>query len=337
MARSGVAATQNMIESPNQTWARDFAQRIKKLQTSYADEDSTRRKDVLRREFREGFKNLPQSERKQKVEALKMYFPAGTEGVPKVVEIIREAPAREQTREELLKLLVAAGPPTGERQRNEFSEKLRQAGYGVEIEVPVPAPAPIPVSASRPLPGDSSGQAAEVAALLGVEKLSPEAVGRLQLVAFEALQQFLALHEVATEVRQFFEGLNPQSVREFGQNRPADLRAILADYVRGGGLRTADEAGRAIGKSRAQVDGFIHAPAKIRERIHREQSKFLAPSQIEEVVKKGLFHERNCWLRYADLWKSNGYDTLGLESDFWTKKFASFVLIALEEATRGSR
>jgi len=319
-----------MNETPIQTWARGVANRIKLIQTSWADDKPSLRQETIRKEIRKSLDSLPKDERKTRLDALKVHFPTWGESEVQVVEVTKELPPRRHTPDELLDQLVAAYPQLSERQRRQYSERLMAAGFQVQPPPPV---------AETPAAGTGFQLQKKTEILLGLAESPTVYPTQVFLVLHELLENMVELQRDATGVRRELEKFIPKSASSPRQRArptafakdPSDAIVVLRGYLSGDPTVSDDHVRTAVGQLGSELRRFVWSPSFVRDEMREELAKVLGPKKIENLVEVGTFGSKKagCWDKFVDLWDFYGYDKLGDETKYWGRTYAEAVLEAL--------
>lgn len=305
----------------------ETANRIKMIQTSWSDDDSVSRAETIRQEVARALEEFPESERRQRVEALRMHFPAWDKTEVKVVEVEKEGPPRKLSPEELVEELAAAFPILTIRQREEISHRLLEAGFKIEKTSREESVPPIEV-----LPDATARK-------LGLK--SPVRVYPTQLfnVFHELLDCVVRVGGVAQEIFQELHG-RAGAIETIG--REEGVKQVIARYLSEDPDSSSEEVSHAIGKVRMQLVSMLKIPGALPEKLC-ERMQVISPESIEGTVEHEdaggafarVFKDKKvrCWEKYIFLWRR---DALGQTqgSPFWDSVFAKSVLEICDDHPR---
>jgi len=320
-----------MSMTPVQKWALELSNQIKAIQTSWADDDAEVRRDMIQQELERALGKLSSHERDDRLHALRSHFPVPDGGEVRLVEVTREAPARQVTVEEALDLLVKSAPQLSDSQRRVYSEKLAAAGFRVDRRVEVAAPAP---------PSASAG------AVDGMERLPDPLVRKLGLKGEHntyPTQVFNTLLELADCVFAMG-GAAGQVVAEMRRRageppagREEDVRAVVAQYLVDQSGASLERMRLAVTRTRMRLAGFLEVPAVL-PRDLCESARTIDPETIVQVVTRekqpGFManKEKMYWDRYLWLWKRDQWGAVDA-SPVWEKKVAQSIVGTVEGGT----
>jgi len=317
-----------MVETPDQAWVRDLAQRIKKLQTSFADDDGSRRKALIRKEVRDARSSMSQTEWKPKFEMLKAHFSAWEEPRTQVVKVTEEKPV-ELTPKQMVDKLVVAYPNLKEKESKQFAQELKAVGYQLQSEEKTPET----TTPDRFQLPDSTATMLDF-------KMPPTVFPTPVFLVLDGLMKaLLELNESAIEVQEHYKqftppegGIGSSHYGKMARVSAEDLKQVLHDYLAGDPATGEEQVWQVLAEVQKLLEGFIHAPGSIREKLSEELKKCLAPDKIKMVVQAAVFPKGAYWDRYEALWKSHGYGKSNfLDSAFWGREYSRAFLSGFED------
>lgn len=329
-----------MSMTPVQKWALELSNQIKAIQTSWADDDAQVRRDMVQQELERALGKLSSHERDDRLHALRSHFPVPDGGEVRLVEVTREAPARQVTVEEALELLVKSAPQLSDSQRRVYSEKLAAAGFRVERRVEVS----VPTTPTNPT--TSTPQTVPAAVVGGMERLPDPLVRKLGLKGEHKTyptQVFNTLLELADCVFAMG-GAAGQVVTEMRRRageppagREEDVRAVVAQYLVDQSGASLERMRLAVTRTRMRLAGFLEVPAVL-PRDLCESARTIDPETIVQVVTRekqpGFManKEKMYWDRYLWLWKRDQWGAVDA-SPVWEKKVAQSIVSTVEGGT----
>jgi hypothetical protein len=290
-----------MISTSNPNlWAAGVAQRLRIIQSNWADEESATRREYLREEVARSLDGLPSSERAACIEALKQHFPGGLDGV----QAAAAAPAGERgplspaaACDQLLRLLKDAS----EEDKKAVCDRLHAAGI-------------------TPPAGDDDG-AGEAFDLV------PEMIRRLRLkpgstinsaravrLLVHLLEAVLGIDDLVWNLWQQIAPNSP--VRRKGR---ADLRQLVGSFLTNNPAVSFADVTESMELSRRVNTSLLGALGPLgRNFAKRHQEKF-SPEAIREVVDLegggGFLKAKavQCWQKYEDLAKDADEQAITLQ------------------------
>jgi len=305
-------------------WALETAGRVKMIQASWADDSDIARLETVRQELRRSLENFAGADRTERVEALKVYFPAWNEGEIRVVQVEKEGPPRKLAPRELLEQMTAIFPTLSEKERTEFSQRLSDAGYRITKEKEVRTVAPPMDVLPEP-----------IARKLGEKPPFPPCrVYPTQVfnVFHELLDCVLTLADAAQKVlEEMYRRSKTESVLRRDDVRPAILR-----YLKGDPSVSQDHLHSAVVKIRVRLAAMLsiagELPAKMCSNL-----EVVSPRKIREVVQRnksllgGLMRDDKvlCWDLNERHWKTKGLGEIQ-DSPYWDEAWAREVVFIVE-------
>jgi hypothetical protein len=315
-------------------WALETANRVKMIQASWADDSDIARLETVRQEVRRSLQDFGGSDRTERVEALKVYFPAWNEAETKVVQVEKEGPPRKLTPRELLEQVVAVFSTLAEKERTEFSQCLAQAGYAITREKEVRGAAPPTPVAMDVLPEP-------IARKLGEKPPFPPCrVYPTQIfnVFHELLDCVVTLADVAHKVmEEMYRRSKTESIV-----RREDVRSPILRYLKGDPVASQEQMRNALRRIRVRLAAMLSMagvlPAKMCNNL-----KVVSPAEILKVVQReksmlgSLVKDEKvaCWERNVRHWEKKRLAEIQ-DSPYWDEDWAREVVLIVEGQSTSS-
>lgn len=292
------------------------------LQAAVGDDGKSSRKETLKCEIDQALEKFTLTERIERKEALKVYFPAWNQIEIKTVEVTKWTAPRKPTPDEALAVLKECAKDLSEAQRQDFSQQLFAAGYKInKIEAKALAP-PVSLGAMPESTAKKLGLKLPVSA-------SPE---RVFVVLEETVDCLTKLSEAArTIVLRLYEGA---TMEKPPKEEDSALRAVIARYLSGDPAVTPEKMREALSKARRRLGSTMQLPGALPALMCERLKKNFEPASIVALADRqggSFFKDRKIayWETYERLWTLKQLGFIG-NSEFWDVCFARDVISILE-------
>jgi hypothetical protein len=259
-------------------WAAKSACRLRTIQASFSDDAPENRRSVLVEEIQSQLRQVPESSRRDFLDALSSYFPvlSGQTETP-----VTPAPAEPSTLE-LSERLMAGFAQAAPEERAAISERLRAAGLLVVIS-------------ERPdLPMELRGKLG----LTPEQPIDPERFANLFVILADIV---LALDSVIWGI---WRNLAPRSSLK---REPAEVvRGLLGRYLQGDREVAAYQIGLLLNRTRQVTVALLSAFGSAGTKFAVWYLNSFAPERIRRSVEAGgpgflKNIDQRCWHRYSEL------------------------------------
>jgi hypothetical protein len=271
--------------SEESLWAGALAARLRLLQANFADDEPATRTSFIVQEIEAALKGCAPEKKKTRLQALASRFPTWQGSA--LPQQSRAAASPAETPESLLNRLLECLPELPADKRQQFVERLKQAGLVSER----PAAASFEITP-------------EVHKRLGLE------AGRL-LNAERAARSFTMFLDLALALDQFawriWKEIAPKSL----VRKEADLTRLAAQFLAGGEEVSAAQLMQCLERSRKLIASYLGATRPAGHEYAKNQARLLDPNSIEvdaRVEKKwNESVDVAAWRKYRDqLFKEYG-------------------------------
>lgn len=321
-----------MSMTPAQQWAFELAHQIKAIQTSWADDEATVRREAVQQELERALARVPAHEREERMAALRAHFPVPGSGEVRVVTVTNPAPPQEVTAEDALEILIEAGRRLPEAQRKQFAEKLLAAGYRVierRVEVQTVAAAPVTPAATGGAPERIPDMVARKLGLPTDSKAYPAQVFNVVVELADSVTRLSnTMSTLLTELRR--------RAGEPPANREEDLKTAIGKYLTDQPGGSLERMRSAVERTHRRLVELLKLPNVLPNELCRATNK-INPDQIVENIRSergelGLFANAHklYWERFVVVWKQEQFGSVD-GSPVWEKKAALAVLRLLDE------
>lgn len=293
------------------------------LQAAVGDDGKSSRKETLKCEIDQALEKFTLTERIERKEALKVYFPAWNQIEIKTVEVTKWTAPRKPTPDEALAVLKDCAKDLSEAQRQDFSQQLFAAGYKVNRTEAKPPPAS----------GSFGAVPESTAKKLGLKQPASVSPERVFVVLEETVDCLTKLSEAArTIVLRLYDGA---TMEKPPKEEDSALRAVIGRYLSGDPAVTPEKMREALSKARRRLGSSMQLPGALPALICERLKMNFDPAAIKALAERqggGNFwraSEIGYWETYERLWtlKQLGFIE---HSEFWDVCFARDVISILE-------
>jgi hypothetical protein len=269
-----------MNASEASSWAKEVAERLRMLQTSFASDSPPERQGYLAEEIERSLKDVVNSRRAEYLDALAGCFPG-----PEQVGDLRadRAPvieSTEKTTDELAEGLIDRLLELSKETKERLIERFRRIGFIDEVEP------------SLDLPPGIRGK-------LGLTPDQPLDQERVTKLLTALLEIVVTLDNLIWSV---WKTMAPKSTiqRETGDG----FRRTVGRYLAGDREVATLQISQMLDKTRQLFAGILSAIGPTGETYARQHLETFAPEKIRATVETGGFLtnvEQKCWRRYVVL------------------------------------
>jgi hypothetical protein len=270
-----------MNASEPSSWAEEVADRLRMLQTSFADDAPVAREEYLTEEIERSLKEVVGSRRGEFLEALARCFPGPERmGVSHPDPIPALLAASSRSAEELAEELIDRLPELTKESRAWLVERFRSVGLVGAPQEGLDLP-----------PGLRGKLGLSLEQALDAERLTKLLAALLEMVA--TLDNLVWI---------LWKTIAPKSAvqREMGEG----LRRTVGRYVAGDREVATLQINQMLDKTRQLFAGLLSAIGPTGETYARKHLETFAPEKIRATVETGGFLtnvEQKCWRRYVVL------------------------------------